>query len=140
MSPAMANRDIRARAKLFKAPCLLPRRKCTLWTKPYMVRPALVKRHFGNGLRLLGLSPIMHRPNYYLVWVDNRWDIDGDELRDALDSIWEAIGDEFGSRPADDQGTYRWPEEDSGDGCHWWEATAEDVLFKRVLSKMRTTA
>ena len=96
-----------------------------------MVQPAYVKARFGDGKRLIGLVPIMHRPNYYLVWIDSGWDIDGDEIREALDSIWNAIGDEFGWRPYDDQGRYRWPEEDSSGGCSWFEANDYDVLTPR---------
>lgn len=96
-----------------------------------MVRPALVKARFGDGKRLIGLMAIMHRPFYYLVWIDSTWDLDGAEIRDALDEIWEAIGDEFGSRPYDAP-DYQWPEEDSNCGCSWFKADAFDVLPPRM--------
>ncbi len=114
----------------YKAPCLLPRRKRTLWTQPYMVRPALVKATFGNGRHLLGLTALMHRPNYYLVWIDDTWETDngGYEFLDRLDDIWNAIGDEFGFRSPEDTRQYRWPEDDSSDGCAWWDADISDIL------------
>ena len=133
MTPTSRNLEpsLRSLLRPFRPPCLLPRRKRKLWSQPYMVRPALVKARFGNGKRLIGLLPIRHRPNYYLVWIDSKWDIDGDEIREALDDIWNAIAEEFGERPHDSQ-TYRWPEEDSSDGCSWFEADAFDVLPPRI--------
>lgn len=123
--------------KRFRPPCLLPRQRRTLWTRPYMVAPALVKKRFGNGKKLLALAPIMHRPNYYLVWIDDRWDLqNGDEWLNALDQVWEAISEEFGARSEDDE-DYRWPEEDSAGGCVWWTARAEDVLTIYRRRKMR---
>lgn len=130
---------LRVLLRPFKPPCLLPRRKRTLWTQPYMVRPAYVKAKFGNGKRLIGLMPIMHRPNYYLVWIDSSWDIDGDVLRDKLDDIWQAIAEEFGERPYGSDRRYRWPEEDSSDGCSWFEADAFDVLTPRQRRKYAPT-
>jgi hypothetical protein len=121
----------------FKAPCLLPPRKRTLWTQPYTVRPALVKKKFGNGKRLIGLYPIMHRPKYYLLWIDDKWDLEnsGDEWLDQLDDIWCQIAEEFGSRPHADEKRYRWPEEDSSDGCAWFVADADDVLPPRMRKR-----
>ena len=117
----------------FKPPCLLPLRKRILWTRPHMVRPAYVKRKFGDGKLLLALTPIMHRPWYYLLWVDSKMDLEHDEAwLDQLDEVCDRIGDEFGTRERDDNGDpeprYRWPEEDSSGGCAWWKATAEDIL------------
>lgn len=122
----------------FRPPCLLPRQRRTLWAQPHMVAPALVKKRFGNGKRLIGLLPIMHRPKYYLVWIDDRWDLENSqEWFDQLDGIWEQISNEFGSRPEADTGPYRWPEEDSRDGCSWFVADAFDVLPKRRLAALR---
>jgi hypothetical protein len=120
----------------FKAPCLLPRRKRTLWTQPHMVRPALVKEKFGNGKRLICLCALMHRPYYYLVWVDDRQDLENsDEWFDQLEKIWTAIAEEFGERPYGSERRYRWPEEDSSGGCAWDIAHLEDVLPRRLWRK-----
>jgi hypothetical protein len=128
----MSFRELRSLTKHFKPPCLLPSRKRTLWTEPYMVRPALVKQKFGNGKRLLWLSPTMHRPNYYLAWVDDGWDLDSD-FRDHLDDIIQAIGEEFGTRDhtSENPRPYRWPEEDLDDGCSWGEAGVDSILTPR---------
>lgn len=136
----MSYRELRSLTKHFRPPCLLPRRKRTLWTQPYMVSPALVKKRFGNGRRLIGLLPIMHRPKYYLLWIDDRWDINNSkDWLDQLDLIWDQIGEEFGQRRRDDNGdpmAYHWPEEDSEGGCAWFIANADDVLTVRQRRKL----
>jgi len=114
----------------FRPPCLLPRQKRTLWTTPYMVRPALVAKRFGNGRKLLALTPIMHRPHYYLVWIDDTWDLEADAWLDKLEKIWDAISEEFGARRDEDH--YHWPEEDSAGGCAWWVADKDDVMSPRA--------
>jgi hypothetical protein len=130
--------ELRQITSLFKPPCLLPARRRTLWSFPSMVKPALVAKKFGKGDLLLGLSPILHRPWYYLVWVDAQWmSIDSDEImHDHVDEICDAIAEEFGSRdPDEDGGYYRWPEDDTGDGVCWWKADIDDVLTPRARKK-----
>lgn len=127
------NRDapLRTLTAAFQPPCLLPRRKLTMWTIPCMVRPALVKQEFGRADLLLALAPISHRPAYYLVWVDSRWLEDDTFVYDHLDDIYEAIEEEFGYHSQDDGAAYRWPEADFLDGSCWRKASADDVLTAR---------
>lgn len=118
---------------MFDAPCLLPARKRTLWTIPSIVRPALSGKRFGAGDLLICLSPVMHRPRYYLVWIDSAWfpqfSHSTDEFRDKLDGeIWPTLEDEFGRRESDDTRAYRWPEVDDEGGCSWGIANADSVL------------
>lgn len=118
---------------MFDAPCLLPAQKRVMWTVPCMVEPALAQKRFGAGDLLIALSPIMHRPSYYLVWIDRRWypevGYGTDELYEALDSeIWPALEEEFGRRERDDDGPYNWPEVDDEGGCCWRYADADDIL------------
>ena len=118
---------------MFEAPCLLPARKHTLWTIPSIVRPALSGTRFGAGDLLICLWPMMHRPRYYLVWIDSAWYPDfhrsTDEFQDKLDEdIWPTLEDEFGLRESDDTSAYRWPEVDNEVGCIWGIACAESVL------------
>lgn len=121
--------DLQSLTARFEAPCLLPAQKRVLWTQPHTVRPALVKATFGKADLLLALSPVLHRPRYYLVWIDARWYGD-DELHRQLDAIYDAISWEFGARE-DDERPYRWPEEDFAGGASWWVADADDVLTAR---------
>lgn len=131
---------IRKALRLFRPPCLLPRRKRILWTFPYMVRPAYVRQKFGDGMRLLGIMPVMHRPCYYLAWVDSRHGINSDEFRESLHNVVDAIGDEFGFRSHEDNRPYRWPEADFSDGYSWFEADVHDVLPPRRLAVIKEKA
>lgn len=122
---------------LFEAPCLLPAQRRELWTIPCMVRPALSATRHGAGDLLLALSPMNHRPLYYLVWIDRAWwPANGDLDLDHLDDIWLALEEEFGRRERKDNGDfklrYRWPEVDDGDGCCWRRAVADDILIPRM--------
>jgi len=73
----------------------------------YEVHPRLVSEKFGDGRKLIGLAPIMTRPQYYVVRIDSRWTIDnrkpGPCLYDHLDEIYEAIEDEYGYAFEDDE-------------------------------------
>lgn len=100
-----------------------------------MVKPALVKRRFGKGDLLIGLSPTMHRPCYYLVWVDAEWF--EDEMHEHLDDIWDGIAEEFGQHESDeDAASYQWPMVDDEGGCHWWQAQVDDILTPRARVKL----
>jgi hypothetical protein len=125
--------ELRQLTSLFTPPCLLPRQKRTLWTIPHMVAPALVKRKFGKGDLLIRLYPIMHRPCYYLVWVDAEW---YDDLGQYVDDIWFGIEEEFGCRDSDDTGPYHWPVVDDEGGCCWGKADIDDVLTPRARRKI----
>jgi hypothetical protein len=126
---------------MFEAPCLLPMQVRTLWTQPCKVRPALSATRHGAGDLLIGLSPVMHRPSYYLVWIDRKWwperyGYATDEFRDKLDDIWLALEDEFGRRDSDDTGPYKWPEVDDDGGCSWWWADADCILTARQRKRL----
>lgn len=126
---------------MFEAPCLLPAQRIVMWTYPRMVRPALSAVRHGAGDLLLALSPMNHRPLYYLVWIDSAWWPEGDDLDlDHLDDIWLALEDEFGRRERKDNGDFRrnycWPEVDDSDGCCWRRARPEDVLAARARRRL----
>lgn len=126
---------------MFDAPCLLPAQKRTLWTIPSMVRPALSGKRFGAGDLLIGLMPLMHRPLYYLVWIDAKWFDDRhaeERFYDELDNIWESLEDEFGPRGYTDNGDrrpFRWPEVDDEGGCCWFIATADSILTPKARKR-----
>ena len=126
---------------MFDAPCLLPAQRRTLWTMPTMVRPALSAKRHGAGDLLLGLQPMMHRPCYYLVWIDAQWfpqhGDTTDEFMDALDNkIWPSLEEEFGYRDSESNAKYRWPEVDDEGGCCWFVASASDILTERQQRRM----
>jgi len=71
-----------------------------LWGQKHLVRPALVTEVFGDGKKLVCLTPTAHRPNYYVVQVDSSWELDnfasGENFCDHLDDIYDAIEEQFG--------------------------------------------
>lgn len=138
-NPNLSSR-LAALTSSFSPPCLLPSQRRTLWTHPYMVRPALLRKKFGKGNRLLALSPIQHRPYFYLVWIDDTWtgepDAEDDLLRNHLDAIYEAIEEEFGARG--EGAPFKWPEADLEGGTTWWSATDDDVMSPRTRKLLMT--
>jgi hypothetical protein len=110
-----------------------------LWGQLRRIKPRLVDEVFGDGLRLLALSPIDDRPNYYVVRIGSDWDLDDFDhdgitgLRDRLDDIRFAIEEQFGRRCEDPRTgedcekdtclkcNRGFPLADFGSGCEWWE-------------------
>jgi hypothetical protein len=129
----MPMEQICAALEKYNPPCLLPKCETQLWGQPRTVRPALVAKVFGNGKRVIRLMPLHTRPNYYLVRIDDRWDMnnDGDDmcLRDHLDEILDEIGEEFGERDEDETGCplKRWPELKEEPGVYWDIAQESDL-------------
>jgi hypothetical protein len=67
-----------------------------LWGRKYKVEPALVEKVFGDGKKLLCLTPLMTRPNYYVVQIDSKWELDAYEFLDRLEEIYDAIEEQYG--------------------------------------------
>lgn len=91
------------------------------WGETCTFKPELVKRHWGDGGRLVQVFPINERPRYWVVRVDSKCDdlFDDDDL---LDEIYEAIDEQFGAPSEDDLGIGDerpyFPMHD-GQGCSW---------------------
>lgn len=116
---------------------LIERRTCTsLWGQRRYVTPALVSEVFGDGRKLLALSPIMYRPNYFVVRIDSSWSISNWDRQnpmtpgDWLDRVYESIEDELVEWPWAKSYGLRWSEDERGerssridfsDGCECWE-------------------
>jgi hypothetical protein len=89
------------------------------WGTEYKITPLLVEEIFGDGKQLIWLEPLATRPNYYVVRVDSKWDIDNggrDPLCDHLDDIYEAIENEYGDS---DRGEGGWPALSTSCGMRW---------------------
>lgn len=72
----------------------------SLWGQLHTITPALVDEVFGDGKRIVGLTPTMHRPNYYVAQVDSSWPLENnpcdDTFADHLDEIFDAIEEQYG--------------------------------------------
>lgn len=77
--------------------------------------PVLVKKVFGDGQRLLFLTPLATRPNYYVARVDSTL-LEDDEREFVERQLFDAIMDEFGD--ADDANVDD-DDDDEGDSLPW---------------------
>lgn len=72
-------------------------RSVSHWGTVETITPRFVAAKLGNGKRLLRVTPLITRPNYYLIRVDDSIaDLDGDAWRDYMLEIYKAIEDEYG--------------------------------------------
>ena len=67
------------------------------WGCRYTITPRLVHEVFGDGRKLVGLSPMNMRPNYWVIRIDSGTDLESDEWYDTLDEIYESIALQFGT-------------------------------------------
>ena len=72
----------------------------SLWGQPCRIMPRLMPGRFGDGKQLIGLSTLNSRPDYYVIRVDSRWDLDnggaGPLFIEHLDDILLALEEHFG--------------------------------------------
>lgn len=116
-----------------------------LWTPKdgKMRTPALVDKVFGDGRKLMWLTTINNRPNYWVVRVDSSWqssnDADpanGDLFIDHVYEIVEEIEDQFGILARDNYGETiesKWephPVIDT-DTATWWGVMHWSEIFRR---------
>jgi len=94
-APTLTDEEIRAAIEVEQV--------ATMWGQEHTITPRFVEEKLGDGLQWIWLSPIMHRPNYWVVRVDSAFGQEQgtNELCDSLDEIYEAIEREYGS-PSDD--------------------------------------
>ena len=120
-----------------------------LWGNREQITPLLVPGIIGDGNRLIALTPVMQRPNFFVVRVGSDCSLsnfeDNETLRlpsDWLDDVWDAVDEEYRLRdsgcqeeecvhhedyPRDGEcwncTEWEWPHVDSSDGCSWGEVT-----------------
>lgn len=91
--------------------------------------PQVCSTVFGDGRALLELTTINSRPRYYVIRIDSSWNIEdhyapdgAPDLRDHLDDIYEALGEQFGRTSEEDL-------DDDGEPCELqpWPAFRDDI-------------
>lgn len=107
-----------------------------MWGQLRFVTPRVCGEVFGDGRKLIGLSPIMFRPNYFVVridsaWSTSNWDRTGATLLiDNIDDVYTSLEEEyeewpwsrmFGLKRTDDWDDERSSHINFNDGCEWWE-------------------
>jgi hypothetical protein len=73
--------------------------RTSLWGYWSDIQPAWVPETLGDGMRVMAVSPLATRPNYYVIRCDSSW-VD-DVWRDRLDEVYEAIEDSYGAMCGD---------------------------------------
>lgn len=109
--PPIDEAELRA---LVERPC-----KGYLWGQEYDISPRVIGKVFGDGRRLISITPLTTRPEYFVVRVDSAEDF---EIRDILDDIYEAGDEEYGCYnhlDEDQQNDEAWPIVDWGFGTCW---------------------
>lgn len=100
------------------------RTKVRFWGQTHWVTPRLCELAWGDGRKVIGVTPIDTRPNYYLVRVDSKTELDPDEgpsFRDILDDVLDALEDQYGPSHDEDGESLPWPAADMSNGVSWWE-------------------
>lgn len=98
------------------------------WGKKCLSRPVFIESCLGDGGKLLAITPLNDRPNYYVIRVDSTWSVHNYEdpcVADHIDEIYEMIEEQTGPREwQDDHGRRRvekWPAPNLDCGSSWWD-------------------
>src|SRR5882672_1344925 len=129
---------------------LCKRHKTTLWGQPHFVTPRLADWIHGDGLKVIYLTPIMTRPNYYVVRIDSKINLDNFGkppvfVDEVLPELHESIEDQYGRAHEEwehDNGrTYHrhnpFPAMDD-EGCAWGNLTTLTEPDTRPEHKIRS--
>lgn len=100
-----------------------------LWGQKHMIKPVFIEQALGNGDKLVAITPLNTRPNYYLIRVDSSWSTrnsDTPAICEHLEEICEAIEDENGRKYETDD-DYKeimmpWPALDDEVGMSWCDS------------------
>ena len=100
--------------------------RVSFWGKEYTITPRLIAHVFGDGRRLMAITPLATRPNYFVARVDSTVTDPLDPFPASsqealLDHIMEAAEEEYGNiRHADEDERGSFPTAvDWGIGCTW---------------------
>jgi len=89
------------------------------WGGTYTVTPVIPCGQIGDGLQIISLTPLGTRPNYYIVRIDSKTDVDDDDF--DTEEILELIEESFCSVDScDDDGNHlEFPALDTESGYGW---------------------
>ena len=71
------------------------KRETTHWGQPCTIEPVIHSEIFGDGLQLCYLGTIDQRPDYWLIRIDSKIDIDSDDF-DFEETLLCPLEEEFG--------------------------------------------
>ena len=73
--------------------------KTTFWGEEYEIEPVIAETILGDGLQLAYLGTIDQRPNYWLIRIDSKTDLESDDF--DFETILNPLEEEFGRHPSD---------------------------------------
>jgi hypothetical protein len=59
-------------------------REVSFWGSVHTIKPQLIKEIEGDGLQVVWLQSINHRPNYYVLRIDSSHDVDSDDFDEEI--------------------------------------------------------
>ena len=71
--------------------------KVEFWGVEYEIQPVICSDIQGDGLQLVYVKSIDQRPNYWLLRIDSKTDVDADDFDE--ETLLEPLEDEFGREP-----------------------------------------
>lgn len=77
------------------------RHKTSFWGRNYIITPRLLETIWGDGKKVMHLTPLATRPDYYVFCINSGMETDTDDFHDLLDEIYEALEDQFGRSEED---------------------------------------
>jgi hypothetical protein len=73
------------------------KRQTTWWGESCEIEPVICSTVFGDGLQLAYLGTIDQRPNYWLIRIDSKTDLNADDFN--FETLLEPLENEFGRHP-----------------------------------------
>jgi len=108
---------------------LTRRQWARLWGQKHMIKPVFIEEAFGNGEKLLAVTPLNTRPNYYLIRVDSSWSDSnydkvcvGDHIEEICEAIEDVVGPKYSENDQGEEECFGWPSLDDECGVAWCDS------------------
>lgn len=73
------------------------KRTVSFWGEEHEIQPVVCSKVLGDGLQLVYVKSIDQRPNYWLICIDSKTDINADDFDE--ETLLEPLEEEFGREP-----------------------------------------
>lgn len=73
------------------------KRKVSFWGADYEIEPVICSKIQGDGLQLVYVQSMDQRPNYWLLRIDSKANVEDDDF--DIEILLEPLEEEFGSEP-----------------------------------------
>lgn len=118
------------------------------WSQKCTCEPKLIDKIFGDGKRLIHYTPLMTRPNYYIIRVGSDWNEDTyiERMEEVLCAIEEDFGNSDDLREDEELGEeamgedfvpYQWPALSDGGGGYGFFEWPRRTISKRRARKLK---